>query len=213
MVYGRRHGSRELNFEASGGLLEASLVMRDRETDSWWSIMTSTAIGGQLEGADLEELPLGEKTTWGDWKQRYPHTRILSVDGQEHDLNNPYDNYFGSEGTFRDLQVSDQRLAAKAPIFSFWHDGRPFAVPHEAFAGGAIFTLADGTRIFLRRDAKASVFASTDAYRLDETVDVTPRRLWKRIKKGDPTGVEVLPGFDTYWYTWVSANEGSELIR
>ena len=27
--------------------------MRDRETDSWWSIMTSDAIGGELE-IDLE---------------------------------------------------------------------------------------------------------------------------------------------------------------
>ncbi len=47
--------------------MEASLVMRDRETDSWWSIMTSTAIGGAMAGADLVELPLGEKTTWRSW--------------------------------------------------------------------------------------------------------------------------------------------------
>ena len=33
--------------------MKASLVMRDRETDSWWSIMTSTAIGGALQGAEL----------------------------------------------------------------------------------------------------------------------------------------------------------------
>jgi len=213
VVYGRRYGSRELNFEASGGLLEASLVMRDRETDSWWSIMTSTAIGGELEGAGLEELPVGEKTTWGDWKQRYPTTKILSVDGKEHELTNSYDNYFGSEGTFRDLQITDDRLDPKAQIFSFWHDGRPFAAAHEAFVGGVIFALDDGARIFLHRDAGASFFASTDAYRLDDTVDDKPRRLWKRINAGDHSGVEVLPGFDTYWYTWVSVNEGSELIR
>ena len=30
--------------------MDASLVMRDRETDSWWSIMTSDAIGGELDG-------------------------------------------------------------------------------------------------------------------------------------------------------------------
>ena len=65
MVYGRKVGERELNFEASGALMSASLVMRDRETDSWWSIMTSDAIGGQLDGADLEELPYGEKIDLG----------------------------------------------------------------------------------------------------------------------------------------------------
>ncbi len=73
-MYDREYGDRELNFEASGALWQASLVMRDRETDSWWSIMTSAAIGGELDGTDLVELPYGEKTTWGKWRKRYPDT-------------------------------------------------------------------------------------------------------------------------------------------
>ena len=28
--------------------MKASLIMRDRETDSWWSIVTGDAIGGEL---------------------------------------------------------------------------------------------------------------------------------------------------------------------
>ena len=83
-MYDRKVAGRTLNFEASGALKDASLVMRDRETDSWWSIMTSDAIGGALDGADLEELPYGEKATWGDWKRRHPETTVLSVDGVEH---------------------------------------------------------------------------------------------------------------------------------
>ncbi len=64
--------------------MKASLVMRDRETDSWWSIMTSSAIGGALQGTELDELPIGEKTTWADWRRRYPATLVLSVDGGQH---------------------------------------------------------------------------------------------------------------------------------
>ena len=90
--------------------MDASLIMRDRETDSWWSIMTSDSIGGPLDGADLEELPYSEKATWGEWKAKHPDTVILSVNGVEHELNNPYDNYLESEGTFRDLEISDKRL-------------------------------------------------------------------------------------------------------
>ena len=80
--------------------MDASLVMRDRETDSWWSIMTSDAIGGELDGTDLVELPRGEKVTWKDWRGRHPGTLVLSVEGEEHVENNPYDNYFTSESTF-----------------------------------------------------------------------------------------------------------------
>ena len=75
MVYGRTVGERTLDLEPSGALLSASLVMRDRQTDSWWSIMTSKAIGGPLEGTALPELPVGEKTTW---KSQEGATRSLS---------------------------------------------------------------------------------------------------------------------------------------
>ena len=74
-MYDRKIANRELSFEASGALKKATLVMRDRETDSWWSIMTSNAIGGELEGAELVELPVGEKTTWGAWRARHPALR------------------------------------------------------------------------------------------------------------------------------------------
>ena len=71
-MYDRKVGGKELNFEASGGLLDASLVMRDRETDSWWSIMTADAIGGDLRKTELVELPVGEKMQWKDWLARHP---------------------------------------------------------------------------------------------------------------------------------------------
>ena len=97
-MYDREFGDRELNFEASGALWQAALVMRDRETDSWWSIMTSQAIGGDLEGADLVELPYSEKVTWAEWRARYPDSLVLSVEGRQHEPKNRYDNYFASDG-------------------------------------------------------------------------------------------------------------------
>ena len=49
-MYSRERGDRTYTFEASGGLLHAGLVMRDRETDSWWSIINEEAIHGPAEG-------------------------------------------------------------------------------------------------------------------------------------------------------------------
>jgi len=69
-VYGRSYGGQDLRFEASGGLMHAALVMRDKETDTYWSIMTGDAIAGDLRGTPLEELPLGEKAQWKDWVAR-----------------------------------------------------------------------------------------------------------------------------------------------
>ena len=212
MVYGRKLGSRELNFEASGALLKAGLVMRDRETDSWWSIMTSDAIGGPLDGSDLEELPFGEKTTWSEWLARHPSSEILSVEGQVHVANNPYDNYFNSEGTFRDLEIEDNRLRPKESIFSFWLEDKPYAVTHQAIEGGKVFE-AEGRALFFHRTPGSSFYASSTAYLLGAAdADASPQDLAERVASGDVSGLERLAGFDTFWYSWVAVNADTRLL-
>lgn len=198
--------------------MDASLVMRDRETDSWWSIMTSDAIGGELDGTDLVELPQGEKATWKNWRQRHPNTLVLSVDGAEHIDNNPYDNYFASEGTFRDLKIDDQRLAPKDSIYSFWWGDEPYAVPHSSFAGGRVLEVEGwgDQRLFLYRGKKASIFESTEAWIVPASLIAEvkkPRDLLALVTADGGNGAERLAGFDTFWYNWVSINENTHLIQ
>ncbi len=212
-MYDRRYGGRELNFEASGALLQASLVMRDRETDSWWSIMTSSAIGGRLEGADLVELPLGEKTTWGAWRRRHPQTVALSVDGRQHEATDPYADYFASPDTFRNLEIDDRRLEPKAPIYSFRLDGKPWAVAHRAIEGGRLVE-ADGARLLFFRRRGAPLFESTRAWQVDPALaaEHTPEKL-RELAEAGAEGLTRLPGFDTFWYSWVAVNRDTGLLR
>jgi hypothetical protein len=217
VVYGRQVGERQLSFEASGALLDASLVMRDRETDSWWSIMSSSAIGGELEGTGLETLPQSEKTTWKSWVSRHPDTLVLSVEGEEHVDNNPYDNYLGSEGTFRDLEVDDDRLAAKEPIYTFWHDGSPWAAPHVAFAGGRLFSAsALGDRaVLLYRTPDAPIYESTRGWLVGPEPairELAIPELLAQAEAGTSQSIEPLPGFDTFWYTWVAVNDETGIL-
>jgi len=188
--------------------------MRDRETDSWWSIMTSDAIGGELAGADLEELPIGEKIQWGDWVAKHPETLVLSVDGTEHIEQSPYTNYFTSDGTFRDLKVKDKRLAPKEPIFGGWINDRPQAVAHSTFAGGKVLALDDGRSLLLYRPAGAEIFASSRVYLLSTAppAGASATDLLSAIDAGELAG-EAVSGFDTYWYSWVTVNEHSGLLR
>jgi len=242
-VYDRTFGDKALSFEPSGGLLEAALVMRDRETDSWWAIMRGRSIGGPMDGRELRELrelPSGEKTTWGDWRRRHPETLVLAVDGQTHVSDNHYDSYFSSGKTFRGTKSADDRLPAKEPIYAFRMDGRAYALTHRTASGGHLVTLhgmAAGdsmtdTDVFLFRERGASVFASTQAWQV-------PRGLITRAKGGyvvnglhgeygtllrletkvalnalgSMPGVAPLSGLDTYWYTWIAVNPGTTLLR
>jgi hypothetical protein len=215
-VYGREVAGRELRFEPSGALLQASLVMRDRETDSWWSIMTSDAIGGELSGTGLEELPVGEKAQWGDWRARHPDTLVLSVGGLEHERNNPYDNYYRSDGTFRGLRVDDTRLPPKEPVYTFSLGGSAFAAAHSAFAGGRLFAIGDdtGRQVLLHREPGASVFASTGAWLVDRdpAQETNVEALLEAARRGKE-GFEPLGGFDTFWYSWVSVHSQSRLLE
>ena len=210
-MYDRGYGDSRLNFEASGALWQASLVMRDRETDSWWSIMTSRAIGGELEGADLVELPYGEKTTWGEWRARYPDSLVLSVGGRQHEAFNPYEEYFAGDRTYGGLQIEDRRLAPKEPIYGFFLSGRPYVVPHAAVEGRRLFEV-DGTVLLVDRRPGAEMFASTRAWRVpaesgDAVSGLSPD------EPPETAGFAPLSGIDTFWYTWAAVNEGSEILR
>lgn len=214
-MYDRNYEDKELNFEPSGALERASLVMRDRETDSWWSLMSSSGIGGELEGTRLKELPGSVKTTWGQWRAEHPDTLILSVDGKQHEENNPYDNYFTSEGTFRGIEVSDDRLPPKEPVYSFWFDGKPMAIANSAIEGGALVRLDDEDWGLFYREPDVSVFASSRAYRLRaDQVGEKPDagKLLARIDSGELEPAEAFGGFDTYWYNWILVNPESGLL-
>ena len=78
-MYSRDYRGRTVNFEVSGGLVNASLVMQDEQTDTYWSIMEGEAVAGELSGEKLVELPIGEKIQWRHWKERHPDTLVLSV--------------------------------------------------------------------------------------------------------------------------------------
>jgi hypothetical protein len=210
-VYDREFGDRELNFEASGALWQASLVMRDRETDSWWSIMTSEAIAGELAGAEMVELPYGEKATWGEWRARHPDSLVLSVEGRQHETSNPYDEYFANDRTFRGLEIGDERLAAKEPIFSFYLEGKPYVVPHSAVEGRRLFEV-DGVRLLFFRQPGAEMFASTRAWRVPVGAGGAVEAL-PPDEELAAAGFSPLGGIDTFWYNWAAVNEDSAILR
>ena len=215
-MYDREYNGQVLEFETSGGLLDASLVMRDRETDSWWSIMTGDAIGGNMQGEKLKEMPIGEKTTWGAWKKRHPETRALSVNGREHDTRDGYDDYFASESTFRNIEIHDYRLQPKQPIYSFRHEDVSYAVAYDRFAGGGIFDLEGGagehTQVVLFRDPDASIRASSTAFLVPKgSVPSVDRTTVEKLAARPD--VERLAGFDTFWYNWVLVHPKTIVLK
>ncbi len=222
-MYDREYNGKTINFEASGGLIHSSLVMQDKETDSYWAIMSGEAIAGEFKGTRLRELPVGEKAAWKDWLAKHPDTEILSVNGREQGVDH-YERYFKASDGFRGSHARDKRLKTKEPIFAFHYDGRSYAVQHSDFENGKVYNMGDA-RLFLHRRAGSEMFVSTtallsstggfsqaeDIWTHDETgctFDVASG-LFQREKE---SCTQALTGFDTFWYNWSLANPDTELL-
>lgn len=220
-MYGRDYGGKTLQFEASGGLTNSSLVMQDKQTDSYWSIMTGTAIGGVMKGTALEEMPVSEKMQWKDWVEKHPDTVVLSVGGFEDVPFDPYADYFASSAGFRSQRATDPRLPTKAPIFAFHLGGKAYAAAHRGLEGGKVSTVG-GAELFFYRAAGSPIFASTVGFA--SGTYMRKNSSWIETRSGcrfDPAAgafkgtncPQRISGFDTFWYNWSLNNPGSRLLK
>ena len=225
-MYGREIAGKIRTFEASGGLIHSSLVMQDRESDTYWGIMTAKAIGGLLKGAELQELPWGTKTQWRYWIKKHPETLVLSVTGAEHVSYNPYKPYFASEKGFRGNEATDKRLETKDPVFAFRYKGRKYATIHKEIEGGQIFDLGD-IEVLLYRTMGSSIFISTQAFVIiEKKVFQKKDGEWINSDSGnkfelsssafhsfsEAGTLQRLVGFDTFWYNWSLSNPDTKLL-
>lgn len=220
-MYSREYDGLELNFEPSGGLVNSSLVMQDKQTDSYWSIMTGGSTAGRFKGTQLVEMPVTERVQWKQWRERHPETLVLSIRGSESD-DDGYGDYWTSPVGFNGQRATDKRLQTKAPIYAFEYGGSKYAVPHTNFAGGHVFALGDGTHLFLYREPGAALFSGTDAYssatgfhRDGETWVESATDARFDAATGTFSSAQLTPfsGFDTFWYNWSLNNPGTKVLE
>lgn len=204
--------------------MHSSLVLQDRETDTYWAIMTGEAIAGELKGNKLKELPVSAKVQWKDWLNQHPNTFVLSVNGREDVPFNPYMDYFSSKQGFRSASAKDKRLRTKDPIFAFHFEDQEYAVPYKTIEGGKTVDLGK-VKLFLYRPKGAAIFYSTIAYKTTGTGFKQEKGNWIAIDSGCTfntengsfeSGQKPCPerfhGFDTFWYNWSLTNPDTKLL-
>ena len=73
-VYDRVVDGRTLTFENSGALWRDTLVLRDRETGTYWTAATGLALSGPLAGRRLRSIPAAYTTALA-WRRAFPDSR------------------------------------------------------------------------------------------------------------------------------------------
>ena len=183
---------------------------------------------GELTGSgiELEILPVAI-TSWSDWLERHPETKVLSLNtgyDRDYSLGRPYGEYFASANLMFPALVDDKRLEPKDYVYAVRVDGLAKAWPLTDFEGGKVVNDRIGDlRVTLIGDAESR---TVRAYLRDDVVvkatdDPGIVLAGGRSMAVDETGLtaedgtvfERLPGHIAYWFAWQGFIAGGPLAQ
>lgn len=124
-VFLRTIGGEVTTFGDTGILYQGCMVMKDANTNTYWSQPWGTGIIGQNVNIDLLRIP-AISTTLGKWKDTYPDAIMLSKNtGLLKDyLDNPYEDYKKTEELIYKTRNTELLTSpAKEPISYIWIPG------------------------------------------------------------------------------------------
>ena len=174
IVFDRRVDRRTLDFGTTGNLRNADLVMYDRQTESWWQQFGGRALVGELEGAELEQLP-AKIVAWRDFQHEHAGGKVLSREtGHVRSYGeNPYTGYDDVDSSpFVPVRNSDdKRLPPKERVVFIERDGEAVAVPFSVLRRRKVVRLElGGNRLIVRW--RPGVASSLDSAAIADGRDV-----------------------------------------
>ncbi|MEM8922049.1 MAG: DUF3179 domain-containing (seleno)protein [Actinomycetota bacterium] len=179
LLFDRRVDGQVLDFQTSGLLVNSNKIMVDVQTDTLWSHLEATGIGGPLEGVVLDQFPL-ETTTWEAWTEANPDTEVLAIPGAifrdnpeqppivyAYEADSAYRFYYDDpEVWFPILDTPTDDIELKQEVIGLDVGGEQLAVTVAGVveAGPTAFTVGDRTLLVVpTSEAGARVYDATDA--------------------------------------------------
>jgi len=109
--------SRKLTFGVSGLLYNSDVLLYDHQTESLWSQLMSKSVSGDHSNTNLEMITLTH-TTWGEWKDQYPKSLVLSENtGFTRNYEaSPYAQYLTNDRLMFSVSESNDALPKKALV-------------------------------------------------------------------------------------------------
>ena len=208
VAYDRRLGPHVLDFGTSGRLLNSSLVMYDRQTETLWAHFTGQAIIGYLAGAELDLVPV-QTVSFDAFREAHPDGAVLSLEtgypgyagryGQ-----NPYVGYDNPDGTpFLYRGPFDDRLPPMTRVLVVRGDGPAAAIPLDVLRREGVVSFAAQGRDLIALYTPGAVSA-LDTADVAEGRDVGSTGVFLAEADGHPVTLE--PAGDG---TFADAADGS----
>jgi hypothetical protein len=160
-IYDRRAGGRVLEFRNSGALWRDSLVLRDRETGTYWSAATGRALSGPLAGERLRPVP-AVLARVAAWEKVFPDSLYLDLD---RDTSVPLLMRLYRASGWQGLsgrKTEDSRHRPKETVFTIAEEDQALAfTAGEIAAAGRLDTAVHGEPVSVRWDAAHSAPRAT----------------------------------------------------
>jgi hypothetical protein len=234
LVFRAEVKGRTLHFQYDR-MVGANEVQKDVETGTSWQQATGEAIDGPLKGARLTLYPV-VRTTWAEWRKRYPHTIVLEpLPGYAERMPSRSTRIkavtrLGPEGAPTGALALDQRLPARETVAGLEVSGETVAYPFSELriarvvndrVGGLPIVIvhqpsSDTTTAFdARAKGKVLTFqaANDDA---SSVTDLETRSTWNAyglclqgaLKGTQLKQVILVPQF---WFAWSQFHQGTRV--
>ncbi len=168
-------------FGVSGKLYNSNLLLYDRVTESLWSQLKMEAVTGEMTGTKLQQLPL-LNTTWDNWKNRYPDTKVLSFKTRhiKDYSRDPYDSYHKSNRIYFPISRKSSKLAQKELVLGLIINGKIRTYPVRIISKmiSPVNDVIGSRKVVIYFDEKT-------------------KTAWAEYKDGD-----IIPSVMAYWFAW-----------
>lgn len=209
----------------SGRLVNSNLIMYDRATDTHWTQMLGTGISGVHTGEGLQEVRVFW-TTWGQWRERYPDTEVLSsrTGYARNYRRDPYGGYNPVRGYYAEPSApifpplnSDSRFPAKKPVFGFRTAFEAVAVDKDRLETEPVLHYSGMEHDFaIVHDAGLD---TVQVFELDSRVQPDALPAGPVDFGPDATLPPVLSdareinGYEAFWFAWYGFYPGTDLLE
>lgn len=214
----------------SGFLYRSNKLMYDHATKSLWSTIQGEPVVGELVGKGIKLQPhYVVTTTWGQWRELHPFTRVLSLDtGYRRDYGEgvAYRSYFASDELMFDVPAVDTRLNNKDEVFVVRRPNSqpPLAISlkllratpvfHQSLGSFRFVVLTDQTGANRAYEAGDTTFVDLH----NETVRDSSGKTWKvgeeaLVADDGQVRRSRLPAHRAFWFGWYAANPETRLIK
>ncbi len=194
-------------------LLKNSLVMYDRETETFWSHYTGEGLEGPLKDETLKVEASFPTVKWSEWVAQYPDTLVLSVNGETYRKQSSYAAYVNddSKAGLIPLENEDNRLSAKSLVLGIKEAGVSYAFALGELKKKIILRTKIGEDdAVLFSNEKGSFYGAFKTPKDVKIVRLENRTLvaedGSRFSVFDGVGenhnLEIIPVIRSFWFAW-----------